>query len=116
VVGSGVLLVDVEAAELGLEAVASALAAGEAGGEDHAVVGEGGFGGAELLDGIAEGCDDAGPGDAGVCGDAECEREQSSSQLRISTSEPGHPSWRVRRKWVKSACQHSLGRSAWKRM
>jgi hypothetical protein len=40
VVGSGVLLDDAEAAEFGLEAVAAPLAAGEAGGEDHAVVGQ----------------------------------------------------------------------------
>jgi hypothetical protein len=65
VVGWGVLLADVEAAELGLEAVAPALAAGEAVGEDHAVVGEGGGGGAEAGYGIAEGGDDAGAGDAG---------------------------------------------------
>jgi len=73
VVGCGVLLADVETAELGLEAVASTLAAGEAGGEDHAVVGEGGLGGAELLNGVTEGGDDDGAGDAGVGGDAEGE-------------------------------------------
>jgi len=71
VVGSGVLLADMEAAELGLEAVASALAAGEAGGEDHAVVGQGGCGDAEAVDGLPEGGDDTGPGDAGVGSDAE---------------------------------------------
>ena len=40
VVRSGVLLHHAEALQLGLEAVASALAAGEPGGEDHAVVGQ----------------------------------------------------------------------------
>ena len=70
-VGSRVLLAHVEPPELGLEAVASALAAGEACGEDHAVVGESGGGGAEAEDGIAEGGDDALTGDAVVCGDAE---------------------------------------------
>src|SRR5215472_1076387 len=39
VVGAGVLLLDVEASQLGLQAVATALAARESGGEDHAVVG-----------------------------------------------------------------------------
>jgi len=37
-----VLLRDVQAAQLGFEGVAAALAAGQAGGEHHAVVGEGG--------------------------------------------------------------------------
>jgi len=55
VVGSGVLLADVEASELGLEAVAPAIAAGEACGEDHAFVGEGGGGDTEPVNGIAEG-------------------------------------------------------------
>ena len=41
VVGSGVLLGDVEADEFGFEGVASASSAGEAGGEDHPVVGQG---------------------------------------------------------------------------
>ena len=73
VVGPGVLLGDTEAAQLGLQAVAAAFAAGEAGGEDHAVVGQGGCGGAEAVDGIPEGDNDAGPGDAEVGGDAEGE-------------------------------------------
>lgn len=42
VVGGGVDLADSEVAEFGFEFVASAAAAGESGGEDHAVVGEGG--------------------------------------------------------------------------
>ena len=40
-VGARVLLADAEGVEEGLESVASASAAREAGGEDHAVVGEG---------------------------------------------------------------------------
>ncbi len=40
VVGSGVLLDDVVSGEFGLEAVASAASACQAGGEDHSVVGE----------------------------------------------------------------------------
>ena len=51
VVGAGVLLGDAEAAEFGLEAVAAAAAAGEAGGEDHAVVGQRGGGDPVLGDG-----------------------------------------------------------------
>jgi hypothetical protein len=42
VVGAGVLLRHVQAAQLGLEGVAAALAAGQAGGEHHPVVGQGG--------------------------------------------------------------------------
>ena len=60
-----------EALELGLEAVASTFTAGEAGGEDHAIVGEGGGGDTELVNGVPEGGDDAGPGDARMGGDAE---------------------------------------------
>ena len=48
VVRAGVLLHDAEAAQFVLEAVASAAAAGEAGGEDHAVVGQRGGGDAVL--------------------------------------------------------------------
>ena len=70
-VGSGVLLANVEAPELGLEAVTSVLTAGEAGGEDHAVVGQGGCGDAEAVDGVPEGGDHAGPGDAEVGSDTE---------------------------------------------
>jgi hypothetical protein len=40
VVGSGVLLGDAQAAQLGFQGVAAAFAAGEAGGEHHAVVGQ----------------------------------------------------------------------------
>lgn len=43
-------------------------------------------------------------------------REQSSSQDKISVSEPGRLSGRVSRKWVKSDCQHWLGIEASKRM
>ena len=53
------------------EAVASAAAAGEAGGEDHAVVGEGGVRDAMALCGFGEFVDDDGCGDARVCGDGD---------------------------------------------
>jgi len=53
------------------EAVASAAAAGEAGGEDHAVVGEGGVRDAMVLCGFGEFVDDDGCGDACVCGDGD---------------------------------------------
>src|ERR1700721_2552151 len=46
-------------------------AAGEAGGEDHAIVGQGGGRGAVLLTGGAEGEEDGGPGDPGVGGERE---------------------------------------------
>ena len=71
VVGAGVLLVDVEAAELGLQTVAAALAAGEAGGEDHAVVGQRRGGEAVFDDRLSEAGDDQGAGDGGVGGDAQ---------------------------------------------
>ena len=55
VVGAGVLLGDVPAAELGLEAVAAALTAGVPDGVDHPVVGQGGRGDAVLACGFPEG-------------------------------------------------------------
>ena len=58
VVGSGVLLDHVEPSEFVLEGVASAAAAGEADGVDHAVVGEGGGGDPMLGKGFAECCGD----------------------------------------------------------
>jgi hypothetical protein len=67
--GPGVLLVDAEAAEFGLEAVAAAAAAGEAGGEDHAVVGQGRGRGAVAGDSVAEHVDHGGAGDGLVGGD-----------------------------------------------
>jgi len=67
--GAGVLLVDAEAAQFGLEAVAAAAAAGEAGGEDHAVVGQGGRRGPVTLDGLVERVDDRRSGDGLVGGD-----------------------------------------------
>ena len=73
-VGSGVLLDDVEAGEFGLEAVAgvvAVVAAGEAGGVDHSVVGQGGGGNAVLSACLAEGVDDVGAGDAEVRGDGQ---------------------------------------------
>ena len=69
VVGSGVLLGDAEAAKLGLQAVAAAFAAGEAGGEHHAVVGQRRRGHAVLGDGGAELVEHDRPGDAVVGGE-----------------------------------------------
>jgi hypothetical protein len=54
-----------------LEGIAAASAAGEAGGEDHAVVGQGGGRGAVLLAGGAEGEQDGGAGDRGAGGERE---------------------------------------------
>jgi hypothetical protein len=69
VVGSRVLLDDAEPAQFGLEGVAAAGAAGEAGGEHHAVVGEGGGWCAVAGHGGQEGVDHGGAGDAAVGGD-----------------------------------------------
>src|SRR4051812_34131803 len=66
VVRAGVLLHDVAAAELVLEVVASAVAAGEAGGVDGAVVGEGGERVAVLGSGPDEAGDHDRRGDPGV--------------------------------------------------
>jgi len=71
VVGPTVLLDDIEAAQFGFEGVAVALSTGEAGGEDHAVVGQGGGGNAVLACGFAEGGEHDGAGDAVVGGDGE---------------------------------------------
>jgi hypothetical protein len=62
---------DPEAAQLGLQAVAAALAAGQAGGEDHAVVGERGGRGAVGGDGDAELGEDDLAGDPVVGGAAQ---------------------------------------------
>ena len=71
VVRLAVLLLDAEAAQLVLEGVAAAFAAGQAGGEDHAVVGQGGGRDAVLRAGGAEGLQDGGAGDPGVGGDGQ---------------------------------------------
>lgn len=68
VVGGGVDLADLQAAEFGFEAVASAAAAGQPGGEDHAVVGEGGVWDAMGCGGFGEFGQDDRCGDAPVCG------------------------------------------------
>jgi hypothetical protein len=68
VVRLAVLLPDAEAAQLALEGVAAAAPAGEAGGEDHPVVGQGGGGDAVLLAGGAEGHRHGGAGDPVVRG------------------------------------------------
>ena len=67
-VGGGVDLADSQVAEFGFECVASSFAAGKAGGEDHAVVGEGGCRDAMAVSGFGEFCQDDGGGDAAVCG------------------------------------------------
>jgi hypothetical protein len=69
--GGGVLLGDGESGELGLEAVESAPASGESGGEDHAVVGEGRGGDAVLTCGLAEGDEHGWSGDALVRADVQ---------------------------------------------
>src|SRR6202167_3120082 len=71
VVRLAVLLLDPEAAKLVLQGVAAAPAAGQPGGEDHAVVGQGGGRGAVLLAGGAEGQQDGRPGDPVVRGQGE---------------------------------------------
>ncbi len=71
VVRLAVLLLYAEAAQLVLEGVAAASAAGQAGGEDHAVVGQGGGRDAVLLAGSAEGEQHGGAGDPGVRGKRE---------------------------------------------
>jgi hypothetical protein len=71
VVGAGVLLDDVESLSFGLEAVASAAAAGEAGRVDHAVVGEHRGGIAVLGCGFAEGVEHDASGDPVVRGDVQ---------------------------------------------
>lgn len=68
VVGGGVDLLDAQAVQFGFEGVAAAFSSGEAGGEDHAVVGEGGGGDAMAGNGVAEFSQDDGAGDAGVGG------------------------------------------------
>ena len=70
-VGAGVLLDDAESAQLGLEGVAAAAAAGEAGGVDHAVVGQRGGGDAVLVSGFAEGGEHDRAGDPAVGGDVQ---------------------------------------------
>ena len=72
VVGGGVDLDDVQAAEFAFELVASALSAGESGGEHHAVVGQCGCWNAMGGMGFAECVEDDGSGDAVVGGDGEC--------------------------------------------
>ena len=69
VVGSGVLLDDAEAAQFGLEGVAAALAAGEAGGEHHPVVGQRRRWCSVPAHGVTERVDDDGAGDPLVGGD-----------------------------------------------
>ena len=71
VVRLAVLLLDPEAAQFVLEGVAAAAAAGQAGGEDHAVVGQGGGRDAVLLAGSPEGQQDGGAGDPVVRGQGE---------------------------------------------
>ena len=69
VVRPGVLLDDAEAVEKVFEAVAATLAAGEAGGEDHPVVGQRGGRDAVGFEGFGERVDDDRAGDAAVGGD-----------------------------------------------
>ena len=71
VVRLAVLLGDAQAPQLGFQAVAAAFAAGKPGGEDHAVVGQGGGRGAVSCDGGPEGGQDDAAGDAFVRGDGQ---------------------------------------------
>ena len=71
VAGSGVLLDDVQASELVLEGVASAAAAGEPDGVDHAVVGQGGGRDPMWAAACAEGGGDDRAGDPAVGGDVQ---------------------------------------------
>lgn len=105
------VVIEVGEVEFGFQVVAAAFAAGEAGGEDHAVVSQCGVRDAVVSTGFAEFGPEDGAGDAGVGGDGEGIGAWSSSQVRIST-------WVVSasHQWVKSACQRSLGCSAAKRM
>jgi hypothetical protein len=70
VVGPAVLLLDVQASEFGFEAVAAAAAAGEPGGEDHAVVGQRAGRDAVGLHRCAEAGEHDRSGDPAVGGDA----------------------------------------------
>ena len=70
VVGCGVLLFGVaQGREAGLEGVAAAFPAGEAGGVDHGVVGERGRGNPVVSTGLVEGVDNDRAGYAPVHGD-----------------------------------------------
>jgi hypothetical protein len=69
VVGAGVLVGDPEVGQDGLEGVAAASAAGEAGGVDQGVVGQDRCRKALLGSGVLEGVDDDGAGDVAVGGD-----------------------------------------------
>ena len=71
VVGSRVLLHDLPAAQFGLEAVAAAAAAGQAGGEHHAVVGQRRCRRPMLGDRSAEGVHHDGARDPAVGGDGQ---------------------------------------------
>jgi hypothetical protein len=78
----------VQAAQFVFQGVAAAAAAGEAGGEDHAVVGEGGGRDAVSGDGLAEGITDDGAGDAGPGADVQGVAGVVAGQVRISVSVP----------------------------
>src|SRR4051794_11897912 len=68
VIGSRVLLADTECSKFGLEAVAAPASAGEARGEDHAVVRERGCWSPKTGHGSAEPVEDGLAGDAAMCG------------------------------------------------
>ena len=72
VVGCRVLLFGAEVSEAGLEGVAAAFPAGEAGRVDHGVVGEGGRGNPVVNTRLVEGVDDDRSGDTPVDGDGQC--------------------------------------------
>jgi hypothetical protein len=88
VVRVAVLLGDAEAAQLGFQGVAAALAAGQPGGEDQPVVGEGGGRGAVRGDGGAELVQDNLAVTWWCAVTRRAYREWSSSQVRISVAPP----------------------------
>ena len=68
-IGGGVDLNHAQPVQFGIQVVTSAAAAGEAGGKDHAVVGQGAGGNAMYFIGFAECFGDYGASDAAVGGD-----------------------------------------------
>ena len=106
VVGRGVLLFGAEVSEAGLEEVSAAFPAGEAGGVDHGVVGEGGRGNPVVNAGLVEGVDNDRAGDTqGAIGSRvrctvtdRAQQQWSSSQVMISVVEP----------WLRAASGRSL--------
>ena len=94
-----------------LEGVAAAFAAREAGGEGHAVAGEGGGRNAVLRAGGAEGQQGGGTGDPAVGGD-----RQGAAGVVVEPGQDLGAGSAGERVVGKSACQHWFGISAANRM